>query len=153
MNWLTPVYGSFTMHLIDRRRVIGYNPRFVNLLTEVYDAVYFNRYGAGDDRHSVAVWLGMIAMEILVFLLGLGVVCALMRYFWRQLLVIGAVVGLAVAVFVHLAVTPCTPTPVAQKTAQHCERGEIDPESGLEKIAVASIRRMDQTTLRRRSIL
>jgi hypothetical protein len=93
----------------------------------------FSGDGMGDGHHFCNVWLGMIAMEILIFLLGLGVVCAIMRYFWRQLLVIGAVAGLAVAVFVHLAITPRTPTPVPQKTAQHCERGEIDPESGLEK--------------------
>jgi len=91
----------------------------------VSNEVPFYRYSTGDDRHSAAVWLGMIAMEILIFLLSLVVVCAMMRYFWRKLLVIGAVVGLAVAVFVQLAITPRTPTPVVPTISQHCDRARL----------------------------
>jgi hypothetical protein len=61
----------------------------------------FYRYGTGDDRHSVTVWLGMIAMEMLILVGPIILIGKYWRYVWRVVVGPAVLFAILVGLFVH----------------------------------------------------
>jgi hypothetical protein len=68
----------------------------------VSNEVSFDRYGTGDDRHSVVVWMGMTrAMEMLILVGTIILIGKYWRYVWRVAVVPAALFAIFVALIVH----------------------------------------------------